>query len=145
MECRDGPQHGSPRKLGQRVSEPVCAAFEDRSTKTRPMLSHNASGPEVGLPGRISAGFQSGRPQNRPSRRPKAVRRGEFEVFRIRIRPKSSPEARFPAPKHYRVTSSNTVGPKELAQCLIIGGLAANLGCSRPQEGAIYGCGSNSS
>ncbi len=43
----------------------------------------SASGPEIGLPGRISAGFWSGKPQNRPS-----GRRADVEVFSIRIRPK---------------------------------------------------------
>jgi hypothetical protein len=37
------------------------------------MLNDNASGPEIGLPSRISAGFYSGRPQPRPSGRPKAA------------------------------------------------------------------------
>ena len=40
------------------------------STRWRPkypMLCNSASGSEVGLPDRISAGFQSGEPQNRPS------------------------------------------------------------------------------
>ncbi len=35
-----------------------------------PMLRNSASGPEIGLPGWISAGFQSGEPHNRPSGRP---------------------------------------------------------------------------
>jgi hypothetical protein len=35
------------------------------------LLHNNASGLEIGLSGRISAGFQWGNPQNRPSCRPK--------------------------------------------------------------------------
>ncbi len=57
-----------------------------------PMLRNNASGPEIGLAGRISAG----QPQN-----PKAGRRADFEALPNRIRPKSGPEARFLARKHY--------------------------------------------
>ena len=37
--------------------------------------------------------------------KPRAGRRADFEVFPTRIRPKSGPEARFPAQKHYCVTS----------------------------------------
>jgi hypothetical protein len=36
------------------------------------MLRKSASGPEVELPGRIWAGFQSGKLQNQPSGRPRA-------------------------------------------------------------------------
>jgi hypothetical protein len=68
------------------------------------MFGISASGPEMGLPGRISAGFQSGEPQNRSSGRPKAGRRAEFEAFPIR-RPKSGLEGQFPARRHYFVTS----------------------------------------
>ena len=39
---------------------------------------NKASGPEIGLPGRISAGFYSEKHQNRASGRPKAGRRAEF-------------------------------------------------------------------
>ncbi len=76
--------------------------------KTRPMgphslsyfmLRNSASGPVIGLPGRITAGFQSGDPQNRPSGRPKAgepiLRFSRLESGRntspIRIRPKYNP------------------------------------------------------
>ncbi len=58
------------------------------------------SGREVGLPGRVSAGFESGKLQNRPSGRPKAGQRADFEAFPTRIRPKPSPEARSPARRH---------------------------------------------
>ncbi len=54
----------------------------------QPVLGNSASGPEIYLPGRISAGLYSGKPENRPTR----------------IRPKSGLEARFPARKHYCVT-----------------------------------------
>ncbi len=67
-------------------------------TKTNyPMLCNSASGLEVVFPGWISAGFQVGKPLNRPSGRPKACRRPVFSVFPIRIRPKSGPVARFSA------------------------------------------------
>ncbi len=45
------------------------------------MLRNGASGPEIG--------------------RPKAGRRADLEALQIRIRPKSGPEAQFPARKHY--------------------------------------------
>ncbi len=68
------------------------------------MLCTSASGPEIGLPGRISAGFKSGQPPSRPSGRPSAGRSADFEVFPIRVRSKSDPEAHFPARKHHCVT-----------------------------------------
>ncbi len=37
-----------------------------------PMLRTSASGPGIGLPGRISAEFEWGKPQNRPSGKPEA-------------------------------------------------------------------------
>ncbi len=53
---------------------------------------NSASGPEIGLPGRISAGFQLGRPQHRPFGRPSAGRRADSCVCPARILPKSGPE-----------------------------------------------------
>jgi hypothetical protein len=50
------------------------------------MLRNTASGLEIGLPGRISAGYNSGKLQFRD----------ESEAFPIRIRPKSKPEVQFP-------------------------------------------------
>ena len=55
------------------------------------MLCNNVSGPEIGLPGRISAGFQSGKLQNRLSGRPSAGRRADWEACPTRIQPKSGP------------------------------------------------------
>ncbi len=60
------------------------------------MLRNIASGPEIGLPGRISARFRSGKRQNRPSGRPNAGRGGDLDAFPIRIPPVtpiSGPEA----------------------------------------------------
>ncbi len=74
---------------------PRCAIY--------PMLSNNASGLEIGLPAQISAGFYSGKSQNRSSGRPSAGRRADFDAFPTGIRPKSNLEARFPARKHYSV------------------------------------------
>ncbi len=45
------------------------------------MLRNSASGPEIELPGQISAGLSSGKPQNRLFGRHSAGRRAEFEVF----------------------------------------------------------------
>ncbi len=53
---------------------------------TYSMLRNNASGPEIGLPGRILAGLLPEKHQNRPSGRPKAGRRADFGTF-----PGSSP------------------------------------------------------
>ncbi len=70
------------------------------------MLRTNASGPEIGLPGRILVGLPPGKDRNRPSGRPKAGRRADFDAFPVAVRPKSNPEGRFPARKHYCVTSN---------------------------------------
>ncbi len=66
-----------------------------------PYVTHG-SGPGVGLPGQISAGFNSGKLQNLPSGRPKAVRRADFGAHPIRQRP--GPDDRFPARNHYCAT-----------------------------------------
>jgi hypothetical protein len=58
-----------------------------------------ASGPEMGLPGRIAAGVLIGKTSK--SDRPKAGRRADFEALPTGIRPKSGPEARVPARKHW--------------------------------------------
>jgi hypothetical protein len=68
------------------------------------ILCNSASGREIGLPGWISRGDYSGHPHTRPSGRPLAGRRADFEALPTRIRPKSGPEARFPARKQYCVT-----------------------------------------
>ncbi len=65
------------------------------------LLRNSAFGQEIWLPARISAGFKLEKFQNRPSGRPKAGRRADFEAFPISIRPRTGPEARFPARKHY--------------------------------------------
>ncbi len=76
----------------------ACFAKNVRRQSMHPMLRNNASGPEIGLPGRISAGFWS-RELHKSAL--KAGRKADFYVFPTRIRPKSSPETRFPARKHY--------------------------------------------
>ncbi len=50
------------------------------------------------------AGFEWGKPRNRPSGRPSAGRTADFEASPIRIRPKCGPAARFSARKHYCLT-----------------------------------------
>ncbi len=74
------------------------------------MLCNRDSGPEVVLPGRISTGYWPGKPQNRPSDRPKAGRRADCEAFPVRIRPKSGSD-RLPARKHSCVRSGNVIFP----------------------------------
>ncbi len=59
-----------------------------------PMLHNSASGPEVGLPGRISAGFESGPHQNSPIGRPNAGWRADFEAFPISRNPVRKPDLR---------------------------------------------------
>jgi hypothetical protein len=78
------------------------------SNRAYPMLRSRASGPEIGFPGRISAGFLSGEPENRLSARFSASRRTGFQVFLFENRPKSSQEARFPTRKHYCRRNSKT-------------------------------------
>ncbi len=63
------------------------------------MLRNTASGPEIGLPGRILAGLQLGNHRNQPS-----GRRTDLGAFPVAIWPKSGPEGRFTARKHYCVT-----------------------------------------
>ncbi len=78
------------------------------------MLRNSASGPEIGLLGRILAGLLLGKQRHRPSGRPKAGWRADFGSFLIAVRPKSGPEVRFPARKHYCVvlsTSTKAPGP----------------------------------
>ncbi len=69
-----------------------------------------ASGPEIRLPGRILAGLLLGNDRYRPSGRPNAGGRADFEVVPTRIRPKSGSEYRFPARKHYN-TNAEVLGP----------------------------------
>jgi hypothetical protein len=68
------------------------------------MLHNIASGPEIGLPGRILSGMLPGMHRHRSSDRPSACRRADFGAFPVAVRPKSGPEGRFPARKHYCVT-----------------------------------------
>ncbi len=51
----------------------------------------NASGPGIGLPGLISAGFWSGEPENQCFGRPEGQPEADFEAFPTRIRSKSGP------------------------------------------------------
>ena len=68
------------------------------------VLRNSASGPEIGLPGWILAGLLPGKHRNRSSGRPSAGRRADFGAFPVAVRPKSGPEGRFTARKHYCVT-----------------------------------------
>ncbi len=74
------------------------------SHPTYSMLRNTASGPEIGLPGRILAGLLTGKDRNRPSGRPKAGRRADVDALPEAVWPKSGPEGRFTARKHYCVT-----------------------------------------
>ncbi len=77
-----------------------------RAARWYSMLRNCAAGPEIGLPGRILAELLEGKHRNRPCGRPSANRRADFGVFPVAVRPKSGPEGRFPARKHYCVTYS---------------------------------------
>ncbi len=70
------------------------------------MLRNSASGPEIGLPGRILAGLQPGKDRIRHSGRPSAGWRADFGAFPAAVRPSSGPEGRFTARKHCCVTWS---------------------------------------
>ncbi len=81
------------------------SVWEPEHKNTRySMLRNTASGLEIRLPGRILAGLLHGKHRNRPSGRPSAGRRADFGAFPVAVRPKSGPEVRFPAQKHYCVT-----------------------------------------
>ncbi len=68
------------------------------------MLRNSASGPEIGLPGRILARLLPGKHRNRSSGPPKTGRVADFGSFPVAVRPKSGPEGRFTIWKHYCVT-----------------------------------------
>ncbi len=68
------------------------------------MFGNDASGPEISLPGWILVGLLPETHRNRPSGRPKAGRRAHFGAFPITVLPKSGPEGRFTARKHYCIT-----------------------------------------
>ncbi len=85
----------SPRKKGLARTTEASAAragpswsrlWTDRRIYS--MLRNSASGQEIGLPGRISAGFQSGKLPNQPFHWPKGSRRAEFDAFPTKIRQK---------------------------------------------------------
>ncbi len=44
--------------------------YKATNIESYPVLGNGVSGPEIGVPGRISGGLQSGGPQNRSSGRP---------------------------------------------------------------------------
>ncbi len=64
--------------------------------KYYPILHTSASGPDIGLPGRIIIGKASKSALRPAEGRPETV----FHVFSTIILPKSGPEARFPARNH---------------------------------------------
>ncbi len=91
------------RPIGSRTGRPLQHLLGgDRGWYS--MLRNSASGPEIGLPGRSLAGLQPGRHRNRPSSRPSAGQRADFEALPIRIRSESGPKDRFPARKRHCVT-----------------------------------------
>jgi hypothetical protein len=93
-----GPQgaENRPKTRGHTCPGPTCPAKTDVpgpsrtsfgstehiriTTERHSMLRKSASGPEIGLPGRILAGLLSGKHRNRPSDRPKAGRRADFDA-----------------------------------------------------------------
>jgi hypothetical protein len=60
-----------------------------RSVSVSQSVSNSASGPEIGLPGRIMAGLLPGEHQHRPSGRLSAGRRAHLGAFPVAVRPKS--------------------------------------------------------
>jgi hypothetical protein len=71
-----------------------CHSPTEHKHTNRYSMLHNASGPEIGLPGRILAGLQPGKHRNRTSGRPKAGRRADFGSFPVAVRPMDGPETR---------------------------------------------------
>ncbi len=84
-----GDHCGNPQEVNVHLVDVAAAVFGAREdagrgrlpeTRINPgpwytlvvyfLLCNSAPGPEIRLPSRISAGFQSGKPQNRPSGRP---------------------------------------------------------------------------
>ncbi len=70
------------------------------------MLRNGASGPLIGLPGRILAGLLPIKYRTRPSGRLSAGRRSDFGAFPVADRPKTGPDGRLTARMHYCVTQS---------------------------------------
>ncbi len=70
------------------------------------MLRNNASGPDIGLPGRSLAGLLPGRHHIRPFGRPSAGRRADFGAFPVAVLPKSGRQGGFPARSQYCATES---------------------------------------
>ena len=91
------------RGLGNKNGLNACSGESEsaKEKKDKPykagMVCKNTSGPGVGFPIWMSAGFYPGRYQNQFVGQPMAGRRPEFNVFAIRIRPKIGPDARLPA------------------------------------------------
>ncbi len=55
------------------------------------MLHKSASGPQMGLPGRILAGLLPGKNRNRSSGRPKAGKRANLGAFPVAVQQKIRP------------------------------------------------------
>ena len=91
------------RGLGNKNGLNACSGESEsaKEKKDKPykagLVCKNTSGPGVGFPIWMSAGFCPGRYQNQFVGQPMAGRRPEFNVFAIRIRPKIGPDARLPA------------------------------------------------
>ncbi len=68
----DGQLQGYTEAQGARRTISSQGVCQSSNVHIFRMLRHNASGSEIGLRGRISTGFCSGKPQNRPSGRPSA-------------------------------------------------------------------------
>ena len=103
MKCSRGPQGGA-RKTSQSTSAssvPTPPASRMKKYLVDCMSRINASGPQIGVPGRSLAGLLLGKHRHRRSGRPSASRRADFGA--IAVRPKPGPEGRFPARKQYCV------------------------------------------
>ncbi len=77
------------------LPEATCARVSDVCR-----AGNRASEPDFGR-------ILNGKASTRPSGRPKAGRRADFDIFPVRIRPASGPEARFLPQKHYCATYSS--------------------------------------
>ena len=86
--------HSYPADVLMWVGRPFTLSKQGTVSNCRPrsgsrcMLCKSASGAEIGLPGQLLAGLQSGRSWNRPSDRPLAGRRAPVGAFPVAVRPK---------------------------------------------------------
>ncbi len=89
--------------FGDPFGDPCMTGHPERDILGYSMFRNNASGPEIGLPGRILARLLPGKHRNQPSGRPKACRRADLGASSpAKIRPGRPISG--PGPGHTRVS-----------------------------------------